>query len=142
MSGKNQSPITFNWQSANPATGFLPLNGIGVSGGSLPSGTLGGTMSSTNTIYSQIIDVSRMDDIGLEFTWTGSPTGTISILASDSGAHFYAYTPIPALTQPSGSASGFATGVKHFEHRYLLLQYVNSSGSGTLTVYGQQKDLN
>src|SRR5580693_1854551 len=108
MSQKNQCPITLgpnaptfgnpvnapgmSWQATNPATGFLPLNLTTQGQGSLPSGQLNGAMAGTNTIYTQIVDVSRMDNIGLELTWTGTPTGTISILASNSVINFSALT--------------------------------------------------
>lgn len=139
MSGKNQYPVTFNWQATNPATGFLPNPN---QSGSIPSGTVNGAMASTNTIYSQILDISKMDNQGLEVTWTGTPTGTIQVLVSCSGISFYALTFNPALSQPNGSASGYAIDLNQIPFKYMLLQYTNVSGSGTLTVYGQQKDLN
>lgn len=139
MSGKNQYPVIFNWQSANPATGFLPAN---QPGGSLPSGVLAGTMASTNVIYSQIIESSRMDNAGLEVTWTGTPSGTFEVLYSISGANFYALTFNPSLTQPTGSAGGYLVNINQQPFKWLMLRYTNASGSGSLTVYGQQKDLN
>lgn len=139
MSGKNQYPVTFNWQSTNPATGFLPNPN---QGGSIPSGVVNGAMASTNTIYSQIIDLSKMDNIGLEVTYTGTPTGTFSVTVSNSGINFYALTFSPALGQPAGSGGGYAIDLNQLPFKYLSLQYVNSSGTGTLTVYGQNKDLN
>lgn len=99
-------------------------------------------MATTATIYSQIIDISRMDNCGLEVTWTGTPTGTFSILVSNSGISFYTLTFTPVLAQPSGSAGGYAVDLNQLPFRYMMLQYVNASGAGTLSVYGQQKDLN
>lgn len=139
MGHKNQFPVTFNWQSANPATGFLPLKAN--QSGSIPSGTINGVMASTNVIYSQIIDISRMDDIGLEVTWTGTPTGTFEVDVSDSGVNFYALTFNPVLNQPAGSASGYFVNLTQLAAKYILLKYTNASGSGTLTVYGQMKDI-
>ncbi len=142
MSGKNQYPIAFNWQASSPVTGFLPTNAKTTNIGSTPSGTLGGAMASTNTIYSQIVDISRMDNAGLEVTWTGTPTGTFQIMVSNSGINFYALTFSPVLAQPAGSGGGYAVNLNQLPFKYLMLQYANASGSGTLTVYGQQKDLN
>lgn len=139
MSGKNQYPVTFNWQASNPATGFLPTHN---QSGSTPSGVVNGAMASTNTIYSQIIDISKMDNQGLEVTWTGTPTGTISIMVSNSGINFYALTFNPVLSQPSGSASGYVINLNQLPFKYMSIQYVNASGTGTLTVYAQNKDLN
>lgn len=139
MSGKNQFPVVFNWQSTSPITGFLPTH---PPGGSTPSGTVGGVMTSTNTIYSQIIDVSRMDNIGLEINWTGTPTGVISAMVSNSGVNFNALTFDPVLGQPAGSAAGEAVNITQLGFKYIMLKYVNASGTGVLTVYGQMKDLN
>lgn len=142
MGAKNQFPIVFNWQSTSPVTGFLPLNAKTVHTGSIASGVVNGTMSSTNTIYSQIIDISRMDNVGLEVTWTGTPTGTFQVMVSNSGINFYALTFSPVLTQPSGSAGGYAVDLNQVPFKYAMLEYTNISGTGVLTVYGQEKDLN
>lgn len=140
MGSKNQAPIVFNWQSTSPVTGFLPLKAN--QSGSVPSGTVNGAMASTNTIYSQIIDLSRMDNVGLEVTYTGTPTGTFQVMVSNSGINFYALTFNPALAQPAGSAGGYAVNMNQLPFRYIMLQYTNTSGTGVLTVYGHQGDLN
>lgn len=141
MSGKNQYAVIFNWQASSPITNFLPLNAQ-TQVGSQPSGVLAGAMAGTNTIYSQILDVSRMDDIGLELTWTGTPTGTFQVYGSNSGQFFYPLTFTPALGQPSGSSGGYLIDLFGYPFKYLLLEYTNSSGAGSLFVYGQMKDLN
>ncbi len=138
MSGKNQFPFILNWQSVDPRTNFLPTPAN--QSGSVPSGTLGGVMASTNVIYSQIVEVSRMDNIGLEVNWTGTPMGTLEIWGSNSAKNWYPLT--FAFTNPSGSASGELLGLGQYPYKYLLLIYTNASGSGVLTVYGQAKDLN
>lgn len=139
MSGKNQYQVTFFWQSASPVTGFLP---VANPGGSIPASPGTGTMSSTNTIYSQIINIAKMDNAGLEVTWTGTPTGTFSVQGSVSGKNFYDLTFSPALAQPAGSGSGYLIDLSGYPFTYILLKYINASGSGVLTVYGQFKDLN
>ena len=142
MSGKNQAPVTINWQSTDPRTAFLPVNPSQNGGGSAPSGTLAGAMASTNTIYSNIIEISRMDNVGLEVAWSGTPTGTFSVLGSNSGVNFFTLTFNPILAQPSGSAGKMGIDLNQYPWKYLMLQYLNSSGSGTLTAYGQYRDLN
>jgi hypothetical protein len=141
MGHKNQFPSAFNWQSTNPITGFIPNPNL-YNGGSAPSGTLAGVCSGTNTIYTNIIDVSRMDNIGHEVTWVGTMSGTFQVLVSNSGDNFYALTFNPVLTQPSGSGLGYAISLNQLPFKYFMLQYVNSSGSGTLEVFNQFKDLN
>ena len=83
-----------------------------------------------------------MDNIGLEVTYTGTPTGTFSVMVSNSGINFYALTFSPALTQPAGSGGGYAIDLNQFPFQFIMLQYVNASGTGTLTVYGMNRDLN
>lgn len=140
MGHVNQFPVTFNWQSANPATGFLPRPAN--QSGSVPSGNANGAMASTNVIYSQIIEKSRQQNVNLEVTWTGTPTGTFEVMVSNSGLHFYALTFDPALAQPAGSASGYDVNISKLSAKYIMLRYTNASGSGTLTVYGQFQDVN
>lgn len=133
MGNKNQNTFHFNWQSATPIP-FVPNTSL--------TGVTAGVMATTATIYSNIVDVTIKDNLGLEVTWTGTPTGTISILGSASGAAFYALTFSPVLTQPSGSADGYLIDLNQFPWKYILVKYVNASGSGTLSVYLTTKDLN
>lgn len=139
MSGKNQFPVTFYWQSTNPATGFLPSAN---STGTIPSTTLAGVMTGTSTIYSQILELSKMDNVGLEVTWTGTAVGTLTVNVSNSGINFYPLTFNPALTQPAGVAGGYAIDLNQIPFKYIMLKYINASSTGTLTIYGQSKDLN
>lgn len=99
-------------------------------------------MASTNVIYSQIISTGTTDNIGLDVDWIGTPTGTFEVLGSSGGVNFHALTFNPVLTQPAGGAGGYGVDLNQFPWRYLLLRYTNISGSGSLTVYGQIKDLN
>lgn len=139
--GKAQFPATQNWQATSPITNFLPCPGpnCSVAGNSPPSGTLSGTMSGTNTIYTNIIGIRQSDNIGIELTYTGTPTGTIQVMVSNSGLNFYALTFDPALTQPAGSAGGYVISMTALPFQYFFIQYTNASGSGTITAYFQSK---
>ncbi len=141
--GKSQYPSSFNWSSTNPVTAFLPSPGpnCSVAGNSPPSGTLAGTMATTATIYTNIIGVRQHDTQGLEITWTGTPTGTITVMCSISGLSFYALTFSPVLTQPSGSGDGYLIRILQ-PFQYMFLKYVNASGSGSITAYSQCKAYN
>jgi hypothetical protein len=142
MGHKNQYPVTFNWQATNPATGFVPNNPNQNSGGSAPSGNASGAMTSTNTIYSQIVEISRMDNVGLSVTYAGTATGTFQVMVANSDIVFYALTFDPVLAQPAGSSGGYFVNLSELGAKYLMLQYGNTSGAGTLTVTGQMKDWN
>lgn len=142
MSGKNQFPNTLQWQDTDPSVGFLPLNNNTQSQGSVPSGVINGVMDSTDTIYSQIVDVSRMDNCGFEIAWSGTPTGTLSFFVSDSGINFSALTFSPNLAQPSGSDGKMTVSLNQLPFKYVTAQYVNATGTGVLNIYCQFKDLN
>lgn len=133
MGNKNQNTLQFHWQATTPVP-FAPNRPL--------TGTATGPMASTDTIYSNIIDVTIKDNLGIELTWTGTPTGTISVMGSASGDAFYALTFDPVLGQPAGSAGGYLINLNQFPWKYIFLQYVNASGSGELTAYLTTKDLN
>lgn len=139
MSGKNQYLNVYSWQATSPIIGFVPNS---YPGGSVPSGVVVGAMASTNTIYSNIVDVSKMDNIGLEISWTGTPTGSLTVNGSNSGINFFPLSFSPSLTQPSGSAGGYLVDLSGYPFKYIMIKYINSSGSGSLLVYAQNKDLN
>lgn len=142
--GKAQFPSTFNWQTTSPVTGFLPGPGPNqsVAGNSPLSGVVAGTMSSTNTIYTNILGIRQTDNQGIEITWTGTPTGTLSVMVSNSGINFYPLTFSPLLGQPAGSSGGYVIALIDIPFQYMFLQYVNASGSGTITAYSQCKAKN
>lgn len=144
MSGKNQAPLIANWQSTDPAIGFLPLKNNTANIGSLASGTIAGVMTGTAVLYSQIWDVSRMDNLGYEVSWTGTPTGVFQVMVSNSGraGSFSALTFDPALAQPAGSAGIMNVSLCQLPFKYVMLKYTNASGTGVLSVYKQVKDLN
>lgn len=137
---KSQFENIFNWQSANPATGFLP--NTSTAGNSIPSGVLSGTMATTATIYSNIIGCRQVDIAGIELVWTGTPIGTITIQVSNSGLNFTALTFSPGLTQPAGSANNIFVNLGPLGFKYFYIKYINASGSGVLTAYGQYKAFN
>ena len=133
MGDKKRNTFLFNWQSTAP----IPYNQ------NVPlTGMTAGIMTGTNTIYSNVVNISNTDNQGLDITWTGTPTGTISVLASEGGLNFYAFTFNPILSQPAGAPGGYGISLNQVPFRYILVQYVNASGSGLLTIYLGSKDLN
>lgn len=133
MSQKLTFTTTLNWASSLPPY-FQP--------NAPQSGVTQGVMTGTSTIYSQPLDVNLKDNIGLEVTWTGTPTGTIQVLGSSSGNTYYPLTFNPILTQPAGSAGGYLIDLNQFPWRYLSVEYTNSSGTGVLLVTLTAKDIN
>lgn len=107
-----------------------------------PVGTKTGSMTGTNTIYTNIYDTTLYDNAGIEVAWTGTPTGTLTVQCSNSGTAFYALTFNPTLTQPAGSGGGYLIDLNQLPFKYVMLQYTNSGGSGTISAYLCVKDLN
>lgn len=138
--GKSQFPNTFNWQSTDPALTFNPQ--LTTAGNSAPSGNASGAMAATNTIYSNILGLGQTDSQGLEVNWTGTPTGVLSVKVSNSGKNFYSLTFSPAIAQPAGSAAGEVIALQQIPFRFMYLVYTNTSGTGVLTAWGQQKAFN
>lgn len=123
-----QFTYQLTWTGTNPAP-YLPNE-------PQPIGTATGTMAASNTIYTQILDVAKatvMDNLGLQVSWTGTPVGTVSVMASNDGVEFYALTFDPALGQPSGSADGLLIDINNFPFHYIMLQYTNVSGTGAIS---------
>jgi len=138
---KNQFSHTLNWQATDPRTAFLPVNYNQNSGGSAPSGTLTGAMASTNVVYSNILEISRIDNIGVEAGWTGTPTGVLAILVSNSGVNWAAPVISSALSQPAGSASNIYRELTNCGAKFIMATYTNTSGTGVLSVTLQLKNL-
>lgn len=99
-------------------------------------------MTGTSTILSPTFDAKFLDNIGIQLKWTGTPTGTFTILASINNVDFYSLTFSPAITQPSGSAGGYLINLNEVPFPYLQVQYVNSTGTGVLDAWFSAKDLN
>lgn len=96
-------------------------------------------MTGTSTIYTNILGLAQTDNQGIEITYTGTPTGTLQVMVSNSGINFYPLTYSPTLTQPSGGAGGYFIANIGLPARYVFLQYTNTSGTGTITAYVQCK---
>ena len=155
MSGKSQYPVSLgpignnlpgiSWQSTDPRTGFLPLNANTQGQGSVVSGNPNGVMSGTSSIWSSILDVSRMDAIFFELIWNnggGTASGVLSVLVSDSAINWNALSFTPQLPQPTGTNAKMGINISVIGFKYVLLEYDNTSGSGILNAWMQARDWN
>lgn len=98
-------------------------------------------VSSTNTYTSASTDLNQLHNVGLDVRFTGTMAGTFSVLCSNDNSVFTALTFTPAITQPSGSNLNFLVDLNQVPFRYVKVQYVNSTGSGTWTSLLTAKDL-
>lgn len=101
-----------------------------------------GSMTGTSTVTSDAQNIENFDNVGLQFTWTGTPVGTFSISGSIDGENFYPLTFDPVLEAPSGSAGGFLVNLNQVPYPFIQVAYTNASSTGTLNVFIFSKDLN
>lgn len=101
-----------------------------------------GVMTSTNTLTSVATFIANLDNIGLQVVWTGTPTGTLSVLVSPDDVSYDALTFNPPLTQPAGAGGRYWVNMSQLASFYIKVQYVNASGTGVLNVKICGKDLN
>lgn len=101
----------------------------------------GVAVSGANTYYSIPISASHAAFFGLQLVWSGTPTGTFTLWATDKNQPSLAddtdwvqdttFSP----TNPAGSASKMRDNVGNGVARFWRIKYVNSGGSGTLKGY-------
>jgi hypothetical protein len=99
-------------------------------------------VTGTNMYTSPAIQIQNLDNLGIQVSWTGTPTGTISVLCSIDGINYIPLTFSPALSQPAGSAGSYLINLEEVPFPFLELQYINASGSGTLSALFFGKDIN
>lgn len=101
-------------------------------------------MTGTNTITTTATNIQNLDCVGYSVSWTGTPTGTISVLASVTGkaGTYYPLTFNPILAQPAGAAGGYLIALREIPYGFTQISYTNASGSGVLSVDIIGKDFN
>lgn len=108
----------------------------------MQSGGTAVSVSGTSTYTSLPINIKNTDNVGLQLVWTGTPTGTFTILHSPDGVLYDSITLSPLITQPAGSAGHWSVVLQQDPFQWVKVQYVNASGSGTVDVIVTAKDLN
>lgn len=95
-------------------------------------------VSSTNTYTSDAV-ISHTDTIhSFQVIWTGNPTGDLTLEVSNDGITWSTTAEVfPA--EPAGSASNTSEVWSGFGYERSRVKYVNSSGSGTMTIYATVK---
>ena len=94
-----------------------------------------GVMTGTSVLTSIPIDASFLDNLSVQFVWTGTAvSGTLACQVSNDGVTYSTYT----VTLPTISASNGGNGIAVFQafpYKFLRFTYTNSSGTGTLNTY-------
>lgn len=121
--GKSASGPQSSW-----GAGFHLMSAVAVSG--------------TATATSQTFNAANLDNLGLQVTFTGTMTGTLTVVCSIDNVNYDALTFNPVLVQPAGSAIRYLINLNQLPFPYMRVVYANASGSGTLDVYLSAKDVN
>lgn len=108
-------------------------------------------MTGTNTLSSAVTNITHKDNVAYQLAWTGTPNGQFYVQGSldynpgvpqsepDGAQNNGTWTTIPAeddLGNPpvaSGSAGQILMDLSQLPFPFIRIQYVNASGSGTLT---------
>lgn len=111
-------------------SGIIPLEIFEQSSPTTPS------TSMTQNLISEMFDIGNAGSYAFQAVWTGSPTGTFSIVGSLDGINFN----IPIYSILTGGVSGnvtydlFGTSVGALKGVYTF-----TSGTGTLSMNGSKK---
>lgn len=95
-------------------------------------------VSGTSTYTAGPIDCTSYETVTFHAEWTGTPTGTITVLGSLDGVNYRTFG-VSVGSQPSGTVSGVLIPLFGHGMKWLELQYTNQTGSGTLTVTAMGK---
>lgn len=100
------------------------------------------SVSGTTTYLSLPINIQNVDNVLLQFIWTGTVTGTFTVQQSPDGNLYDTLILSPVITQPAGGAGHWSVDINQSPAQWLQVQYVNASGSGTVDVIVTAKDTN
>lgn len=101
----------------------------------ISAGDMSGSLTST------VLPIQFEDNIGLQFVWTGTPTGTIAVQVSMDQTTWTSLTFNPSITQPAGSAGGLYIDINQISAPFMRATYTFSSGTGALTLKACGKEV-
>jgi hypothetical protein len=102
---------------------------------------ISGAMTGTSTVDSSAISIVNLDNVSLQFDWTGTPNGSFDVLVSNDNVTYHSLN-IPNLPTATGVAGGFIVNITQLSQPWIKASYTNTSSTGTLNVTIFAKDLN
>ena len=105
----------------------------------------------SGNVTSAVTNIQYVDNVGIELSWTGTPTGTFTVEVSVSyeqdsqgnvinAGSWNALTLNPTPTA-SGSAGSFYISLNQIEAPWVRVRYIRTSGTGVLTSYICTKEI-
>jgi len=87
--------------------------------------------SLSSTVSSDIVDLAETLGYAIHAIWTGAPVGDISVQGGNDGINF-----VEIDSVATGGVSGqHLLNVEKHHYRYVRIQYISTSGTGSLTLY-------
>jgi len=98
-------------------------------------------VSGTITVSGSPIRCDRFSGITFVCSWTGSPTGTLSVQASLDNITYFDIG--ASVSQQPGAGSATATMINNvgIVAPWVTIFYTNSAGTGALTVQGYAREM-
>lgn len=98
-----------------------------------------------STVTGTAVYVMYLDNVGVQFVWTGTPTCTLAVSVSNQtvagsdppaavSGSFTALT-LTGITNPAGSAGSFWLDLNQLGAAWVQVSYTSCTGSGTLSAY-------
>ena len=90
--------------------------------------------SMATTVISLVTDVQSVDNIGIQITFTGNPTGDFYVEGSVNNVTWVplSFSPAPVA---AGVGDDFLFNIKQFPYPKLRVRYAPTSGTGTLNAW-------
>lgn len=101
------------------------------------------------TVTSTYADIRYLDNVGIQVKWTSaSAVGVITVECSDNynpdkniTGSWVALTFSPALTQPASNNGEYLININQCPHAWIRVVYTKTSGTGTLNVWVNAKEI-
>jgi hypothetical protein len=98
------------------------------------------TQGTTAVTTKPVTNIQFLDNIGIQFVWTGTPTGQFFVDVSLDNANWDTLSITPTILA-SGSASSAYVDLNQMSATYLRVRYVVTSSTGTLNAYLTAKEV-
>jgi hypothetical protein len=109
---------------------------IGIWGTADATATVTADMSTASSA-SKGFSIGGLDNVGCEFTWTGTPVGVLKFQVSNSSTNGYDgnwYDIVVTFNnQPAGTATGTPVDLNNLPFKFVRAVYTKGSSTGTLT---------